>query len=460
MPDSIAHTSELDRREISRWINHRELRRVREHLVHREPQELADYIKDLESEEAIVVFRVLPRELAAEIFEHIPVEHQTTLLNSLGEPRVRILLNEMAADERTALFEELPASATRKLLNLLSPKERTIALTLLGYPESSVGRLMTPEYITVIAEWEITEVLKHIREEGPKSETFDVLYVLSKQKKLIGQVKLRHVLIAPLETQVKDIATEAVLSLTASEDQEAAVHLFTKYGLSTLPVVDSQNYMVGVVTVDDVLVIAAEEATEDIQKFGGTLALETPYLAAPFSQLIRSRASWLVVLLLGEMLTATTMSYYEGQLQKAVVLALFLPLIISSGGNSGSQAATLVIRSISIGELHMKDWWLVLRREIAAGLLLGILLGAVGLLRVALWGHFFASYGPAWGPLSFTVAFSLLFVVLWGTVTGAMFPLALKKLGADPATASAPMVATVVDVVGLIIYFTIASMLL
>lgn len=458
MTNVVLNNQIPDSRAISRWINHRELRRVRDYVTTLEPERIAECIEALELEEAIVLFRILPRNLAAEVFSCIGFEMQSRLLNVLGDSRIRLLLNEMAADDRTALFEELPAQATRALLGLLSAEERAIALSLLGYPESSVGRIMTPEYITVLPEWTVPQVLEHIRTVGASCDTLDVLYVISDEKgQLLGQVELFDLLIAPIETTVKALTHDVVAALNASEDQEVAVRTFTRYGLNTVPVVDSNGTLVGVVTGDDILQIAAEEASEDIQRIGGASVLETPYLQASFGLLIKSRALWLVVLLLGEMLTASTMGLYENQLQGAVTLALFLPLIISSGGNSGSQAATIVIRSLSTGEITLNDWLKILKRELAAGLLLGVLLAVVGAVRVALWGFAFEAYGAQWPALSITVLFSLVFVVLWGTVSGAMFPLVLQKLGADPATASAPVVATVVDVVGLIIYFSVAS---
>jgi len=460
MTNAVYSGLELDNKSISKWINHRELRRLRDYITTLEPERIAECIESLELEEAIVLFRILPRNLAAEVFSCLPFEVQSRLLNVLGDSRIRLLLNEMAADDRTALFEELPAAATRTLLELLSTEERAIALSLLGYPESSVGRIMTPGYITALPEWSVPQVLDHIRAVGEKCDTIDILYVISDEKgQLTGQVELFDLLTAPISATVSNLTHDIVAVLNALEDQEAAVRTFTKYGLNTVPVVDSNGTLVGVVTGDDVLQIAAEEASEDFQRIGGASVLDTPYLQASFGHLIKSRAVWLVVLLMGEMLTASTMGMYEDQLKKTVSLALFLPLIISSGGNSGSQAATIIIRSLSIGEILLKDWWKIFKRELGAGLLLGLLLAMVAALRVALWGTVFHSYGPNWLDLSLTVSFSLMFVVLWGTVTGAMFPLVLYRLGADPATASAPVVATVVDVVGLIIYFTVASLL-
>lgn len=446
--------------EVLSWIRARNLRAAREYLLHWEASILGEFIANFSVEDALVIFRILPRGLAADIFEWFPREKQTELLSSLRSDRVRALLDEMAADDRTALFEEMPASAVRKLVNLLSAEERAIASRLLGYPESSVGRLMTPEYISVAATWTVEKVLEHIREFGHKSESFSVVYVLGEAGKLLGQVRLRDVLISDLDQLVAQISTEGALFLRSLDDQEEAVRVFSRYGVSALPVVDDEGTMLGIVTIDDVLTIAEEEATEDIQKLGGVEALHEPYLEAPFLSLIRSRASWLVVLFLGEMLTASAMAAYEEQLQRAVVLALFVPLIISSGGNTGSQAATLVIRALSIGEISRADWFKVLKRELATGLILGAMLGVVGLIRVILWSELWGGYGPNPMALGCTVAVSLLAVVLWGTFSGSMFPIILQKLGADPATSSAPFVATVVDVVGLVVYFSVASLLL
>jgi magnesium transporter len=449
---------ELDTESISTWINHRELRRVRDYCINLSAERIAEAIEMLELEEAIVLFRILPRDLAAEVFACLSFEVQSNLLNELGNARVRLLLNEMAADDRTALFEELPAQATRTLLGLLSAEERAIALSLLGYPEHSVGRMMTPGYITVLSQWYVPDVLAHIREVGAKCDTMDVLYVVSnKDGYLIGQVSLFDLLTASWESCIAELRHDTVAVLDAFADQEEAVRVFTKYGLSTVPVVDSNGMLVGVVTGDDILQVAAEEASEDIQRIGGAEVLDTSYLQASFWSLIKARAFWLVVLLFGEMLTASAMASYESQLHKAVSLALFLPLIISSGGNSGSQAATLIIRSLSTGEIKCSDWSRILGREIGTGVILGTLLALVGSCRVALWGGLFQAYGLDWPSLTITVAFSLMFVVIWGTITGSMFPLILHRLGADPATASAPVVATVVDVTGLIIYFTVAS---
>jgi magnesium transporter len=449
--------------DILELIEAKELHALRDILISLEPSIIAEllitnFAAGTAIEQSVVIFRILPKQFATDIFEFLPFEYQTNLLNCLGKSQVKSLLNEMAADDRTALFEEMPPLAVKKLLNLLSVEERRIALSLLGYPESSVGRLMTPEYIAVKQTWTITQVLEHIRFFGNKSESLDVIYVLNLEGVLLGQIRIRDILVSDFTILVEDLSRESTVSLNAYENEESAVKLFSKHSVSVMPVTDRDGVLLGIVTFDDIFTVAQREATQDIQKFGGSEALEHPYLAAPFHKLVKSRANWLVVLFLGEMLTTSAMTIYAEKLENTVVLAIFLPLIIASGGNSGSQAATLVIRALSLGEIVVRDWYKVLIREIMSGFILGSLLGIVGFLRILVWSRVFNSYGDQWLSLGVTVSFSILFVVMWGTISGAMFPLLLKKLGADPATSSAPFVATVVDVIGLIIYFNIANL--
>jgi len=308
--------------------------------------------------------------------------------------------------------------------------------------------------------WTMDQVLAHVRKFGSDSETLNVLYVVDEAGRLHDDVRIREVLLADADKRVADLMDGEMVALNATDDQETAVAAFRRYDRTALPVVDSAGVLVGIVTVDDVLDVAEEEATEDIQKLGGSEALEDPYLAVGLLTLVKKRATWLIVLFLGEMLTATAMAFFEAEIARAVVLALFVPLIISSGGNSGSQAATLIIRALALGEVTLSDWWSIARREVMAGAALGTILGAIGFLRIAVWSAFSNVYGQHWLMIALTVAATLLGVVLWGTLVGSMFPLLLKKLGADPATSSAPFVATLVDVTGLVIYFTVASFLL
>ena len=320
---------------------------------------------------------------------------------------------------------------------------------------------MSPDYVSVLDQWDILRVFDHIRKHGTSSDSLDIIYVVDKSKKLIGEFNSKDLLLADPGSKVLDIMDEKIISLSALEDQEVAVKAFSKYSKTILPVVDSAGSILGIVTIDDVLEIAEEEATEDIQKFGGSVALDEPYLKAPFLKLIRTRSIWLIVLFLGEMLTASAMSFFSDEIAKAVVLTLFIPLIISSGGNSGSQAATLIIRALSIGEIQLKDWFKVLKREIGSGVVLGTVLGFIGFIRIIVWSQIFPNaYGSNSIEIAVVVLLSLTGVVIWGTVTGSMLPFIMKRLGADPAASSAPFVATLVDVVGLIIYFGVASLIL
>lgn len=442
------------------YLESRELHALRDLLIVLPPADIAELLVELSVDDRAVIFRILPRDTATEVFEFLPTDSQSELLTSLGTSRIAVLLSEMAADDRTALFEEMPAIATRQLLDLLPKEDRSQALSLLGYPESSVGRLMSPDYVSVKQDWPIWQVFTYIREHGKESDSLNVVYVVDDKGKLTGEIRTRDLLIAATDRKVSHIMSDKLIPLSANDDQEKAVQAFTKYGRTVLPVVDSNGIILGIVTVDDVLEVAEEEATEDIQKFGGSEALDEPYLKAPFMKLIRTRATWLVVLFLGEMLTATAMAFFSDEISKAVVLALFIPLIISSGGNSGSQAATLVIRALSIGEIQIKDWLKVLKRELASGVFLGGLLGIIGFFRVIIWSFFSDIYAGHELNIGLVVMISLTGVVLWGTVTGSMLPFVLKKLGADPAASSAPFVATLVDVVGLIIYFSVAAIIM
>ena len=378
----------------------------------------------------------------------------------MAQEDVAALLNNMAPDDRTMFLEELPATVTRELLALLTPEERSVALTLLGYPERSVGRLMTPHYVAVREHWTVRDVLDHVRTHGQDSETLNVIYVVDEQGALIDDVRIREFLLAPVDNRVADLMDRRFVALKASDDQEAAVAMFRQYDRSALPVTDTAGMLIGIVTIDDVLDVAEATATREIQRIGGSEALDEPYMHIAFGRMIQKRAGWLTALFLGEMLTATAMGAFEEEISKAVVLALFVPLIISSGGNSGSQAATLVIRALALGEVGLRDWWRVMRREILAGLSLGAILGSIGFLRISLWSAFSDMYGEHWLLIAVTVALSLIGVVLWGTLTGSLLPLLMRRLGFDPAASSAPFVATLVDVTGLVIYFSVALVVL
>jgi magnesium transporter len=373
---------------------------------------------------------------------------------------VASLLNNMAPDDRTMFLEELPASVTRQMLALLTPAERTVAVKLLGYPENSVGRLMTPNYVRVREHWTIREVLDHIRTHGQDSETLNHIYVVDAKGLLIDDIRIRELLLTSPDRLVSDLMDRQFANLTATDDQQTAVAAFRKYDRTALPVTDTAGMLIGIVTIDDVLDVAEAAATKEIQRIGGSEALDEPYMQIAFVKMIQKRAGWLTVLFLGEMLTATAMGFFEDKLKTALVLALFVPLIISSGGNSGSQASTLVIRALALGEIEFRDWWRVVRREIFSGLALGAILGTIGFLRITVWSAFGDVYGPHWLLVAFTVGFALIGVVMWGSIMGSLLPLVLRRIGFDPATSSAPFVATLVDVTGLVIYFSVATVFL
>ena len=446
--------------EIRDFIAERNFGALRELFREMPPADVAEVILDLDEDEQVIIFRLLPNALAADVFEYLEPEPQQQLLRAMAHEQVVAILNEMSPDDRTALLEEMPSAAARQLIKLLTPEERRVAQALLGYPEDSVGRLMTPDFIAIDDNWTVKEVLDHIREFGRDSETLNVIYVVDDRGKLIDDLRMREFLLRPLEAKVSDFRDRAFVALKVNDSQEEALNAFRKYDRVALPVVDSNGVLVGIVTSDDMLDVAEEEATEDIQKFGGMEALDEPYMRISLLRVVRKRAGWLVILFLGEMLTASAMGYYEGEIAKAVVLALFLPLIISSGGNSGSQASTLIIRAMALGELTLRDWFRVMRKEIMAGLLLGCVLGVIGFMRVAVWSQFSTIYGPHWLLVALTVGFALIGVVLWGSISGSMLPFILRRVGADPATSSAPFVATLVDVTGLIIYFSIALLIM
>lgn len=425
-----------------------------------EPADFAALVDELSEEEQLAVLRNIDTDVASAMFAHLDLAQQYELISQLPYDNVRNILNVMPPDDRTALLEGLPDDTAEKLMRMLTREERSVAETLLSYPENSVGRLMTPDFFALRPDWTVRQVLDYIRRQAKDIETLDWIYVVDDSNRLIDDIRIQEFLIAPLYATVRSIMDNQYVQLSVMDDQESAIESFRKYDRTALPVVDNAGVMVGIVTVDDVLDVVEEEATEDIQKFGGQEALDEPYIDTPIFQLVKKRATWLVVLFLGEMMTATAMQYFEEELARAIVLASFVPLIISSGGNSGSQAATLIIRAMALGEFHLKDWWMVMRRELFSGVVLGLILGTIGFCRIAIWHTLFDYYPQHWALLGLTVGLSLVCIVLFGTIVGSMLPFILKRLGLDPATSSAPFVATLVDVTGLVIYFTIALMIL
>ncbi|MDR3268423.1 MAG: magnesium transporter [Tannerella sp.] len=444
-------------------VNNKDWKILKQELNTLEPLHIAEIIEILDKDDAVVLFRLLPRVLAKETFQYLSHEQQEDVIEGLATNRNQIasLLNDLDPDDRTAFFEELPGKVSQRLVQMLSKEEREIATRLLGYPEDSIGRLMTPEFVAIKPYYTVEQALTHIRKFGHDSETLNVIYVVDDQWKLIDDIRIKELILASPAQVISETTDNRFVALNAYDDQEIAVKVFQDQDRVALPVVDTDGTLLGIVTIDDVMDVAEEENTEDFQKFGGTEGLDVSYTKTSLLELVKKRAGWLTVLFLSEMLTASAMGFFDNQISKAVVLALFVPLIISSGGNSGSQAASLIIRSLALDELKLRSWWYVMKKEILSGLLLGSILGIIGFSRIMIWQQAgFYDYGEFWVWIGLSVSISLVFIVLWGTLSGSMIPLILKRVGLDPATASAPFVATLVDVTGLIIYFTIATLFL
>ncbi|MEJ7912837.1 MAG: magnesium transporter [Chitinophagaceae bacterium] len=432
---------------------------IREFLDDQNISDIADLIYTYEDQESKIIAGMAIHR-AAGVFKILESPTQQSIIRTLPPGKTAELLNELPADDRTSFLEELPSNVVRELIKLLDPEERKITLSLLGYPENSVGRLMTPDYVYVYENNTVTEVLDTIRRVGKNTEMIDVIYVINDKGELLDDIRIREFILAAPGKLVSELMDERVISLGAFDDQELANEAFKMNNRVALPVVSSGNKLLGIVTIDDVLWVANEEFSEDMQKIGGTAALEQPYLEINLLSLFKKRVVWLIVLFLGELATISAMRQFEDEIAKVVILATFIPLIISSGGNSGSQAATLIIQAMALREISIGDWWRIMRREIFSGLLLGGTLGFLGVSLILIWSTFSDTFGTYYLSIGFTIGISLIGVVLWGTLVGSMLPLLLKRLGADPATSSTPFVATLVDVTGLIIYFSVAFAIL
>ncbi len=429
---------------------------IQEFLDDQNISDVANLINDNPDSESLIISH-LSIHRAASVFKILDPNEQKKIIEDLSVFKSAELLNELPADDRVAFLEELPNSVMRELIKTLDPDERKITLELMGYPENSVGRLMTPEYVYVYEYNTVKEVLDTIRRFGTNSETIDVIYVINYKGELLDDIRIREIILASPEEKVSELMDDRFISLNVTDDQELANEAFKMNNRVALPVTDDQNILLGIVTIDDVLWVANEEFSEDIQKIGGTEALDEPYLDISIFKLIKKRAGWLVILFLSEMLTASAMQFFQHEIETATILALFIPLIMSSGGNSGSQASTLIIQAMALGELTIVDWWRVMRRELITGFMLGLILGVIGLCRIYIWQtlHVF-DYGEHYKLLALTICFSLIGIVLWGSLIGSMLPIILKRLRLDPATSSAPFVATLVDVTGIVIYFSVA----
>lgn len=415
---------------------------------------------DLSEQERLEAFERLPRKEAGNFFLELSSRDELDLLLTLPERERRMWLRLLAPDDAADVIQLAPPEERGPLLALLDDIARREVNALLAYKEDAAGGLMSPRFARLRPEMTVDEAISYLRRQAAQIETVYYAYVLDDSQRLLGVVNFRDLFAAEWNTLIRDVMRIDFLYATEQMDQEAVARLFSTHHLLALPVLDSSGRMQGIVTADDIVDVVHEEATEDIQKFGGMEALDAPYLEIGFWQMVRKRAGWLAILFLGEMLTATAMGYFEHEIARAVVLALFVPLIISSGGNSGSQATTLVIRAMAVGEVRLRDWWRIIGREAPTGFVLGSVLAAIGAARILLWQAAWKPYGEHYFLVALTVGLSLIGVVLFGSLAGSMLPFVLRRVGLDPASASAPFVATMVDVTGLVIYFSIASVIL
>ena len=423
--------------------------------------DVAELLEGLNNEVAAVIFRLLKKNKAADVFSYLSSGKGVELLDMFTAQQLSEVMSNLEPDERVALLEELPGHLTQRVMNSMRFDDRTQVQKLLGYPPESVGRLMTPRYVRVKKDWTIEKSMRHIREFGHSVETVNVIYVVDSNEKLIDDLRLNQLILADPEAPIATLMDESFEALSAFDDQEEAVRMLSKYDRVAMPVVDSDGILVGIVTVDDVIDVAEEETTEDMQLMAGMDALDDYYSQTTITQMVQKRIGWLAVLFVGQLLTTTVLGEYESVIANAVFLTLFIPMIISSGGNSGSQAATLIIRALSTDDIKHDDWLKILRREVLSGLFLGLLMAAIGFIIILLWGYLRVDAFTQELVLSAAVvALSLIGVILWGNLSGAMLPFVLSKLGLDPAVTSAPFVSTLSDVMGIFIYFTIAISLL
>lgn len=410
--------------------------------------------------ERLDLFSALPADEADSFFLTLSYHEQAELVLLLSPLQRQIWLRRLAPDDVADLIQQTSEERRHELLNALDELSRREVTALLAYQEDAAGGLMNPRFARVRPDMTADEAISYLRFQARDVETIYYAYVIGNDQRLLGVISFRDLFSAERERPVRDIMHTSFVAVTEEMDQEEVAALFSTHALLAIPVVDAGGRIKGIVTLDDIVDVVTEEASEDIQKIGGMQALDAPYLETSFWQMIRKRAGWLALLFVGEMLTATAMGYFEEEIARAVVLALFIPLIISSGGNSGSQATTLVIRAMAVGEVHLRDWWRVVRREFLSGLVLGSVLGALGVLRIVLGPWLGQDFGRHSLLLGITVGISLVGVVLFGTMAGSMLPFLLRRVGLDPASASAPFVATLVDVSGLVIYFGLAQALL
>jgi len=438
--------------EIKELIDRKDWRTLKDILANWQLPDVADLLETLDESDRVIVFRLLNKEHAAEIFSEIEPDVQQELVEQLSNENIRQIISELSPDDRTELFEDMPGQITQRLLKLLTPEDRKETLGLLGYPEDSAGRLMTPNYVALLPNWTIEEALKHIRKSGRDAETLDMLYVTDKDEILLDDIPLRRIILTDLKASVKSIMDWSFIAINATEDQEEAARMMKHYNLTALPVIDEKGVLLGIVTVDDILDVIEEEVTEDLHKSASVVPLDMSYTATSSWGLYRRRITWLSLLALAGFFSSSVIAAFESTLSAIVALAFFIPVLIDSGGNTGSQSATMVIRAISIGELTLGKWFSVIKKEIIVGLMLGTSLGLI----LFLWGTFW----KGGGQIGLVVGISMITIIFISNLLGSLLPIILTKLKLDPAVVSSPLITTVIDATGLLIYFSIARLVL
>lgn len=443
---------ELLKPEIEEAIGNKDWRVLKELISMWPPPDIADLLESLKDEERLILFRLLPTELAAEVFVELQREVQAHLVKNLSGEKMKEILLEVPPDDRTEIFEELPGEVVSQLISLLPPEERKEALELLGYPKDSVGRLMTPDYVKIKEYWTVKYSLEHIRKFGKDAETINILYVVDDEGKLIGEVHLRRLVITEPSQRISEIMEKDFVAINAHEDQEEAAKMMRRYDLIALPVVDKRNILLGIVTVDDILDVYEEEATEDLHKRAGVIPLKFSYTATPIISLFKKRIVWLSLLAVAGFLSSSIIASFEGLLSKIIALSFFIPVLIDTGGNTSSQSATLIIRAIALGELDFKKWWQIVRKEVLVGILLGFGLFVLLFCYSFLWRKDIR--------ISFVVGLAVWAICIWANLIGTILPIILTKLKQDPAVISSPVLTTILDFTGLAIYFAIAYFIL
>jgi magnesium transporter len=449
--------------EVEELLKAEQWSELRQALHHLHPADVAEILANVNTKHAALGFRFLQRDDAGQVFAYLSTELQEKIIDQLSTEDAARVLEGMEPDDRARLVDEMPEECSQRIVAHLSPETRKITQAILGYPERSVGRLMTPDYVRIKQDWTVSQAIDHIRRHGKDAETINVVYVVDDSGKLIDDMRLRQVFLASPDTRIESLMNSSFVTLRADQDREEAVRLMARYDRTALPVVDGRGALIGIVTHDDVADVAQQEATEDIQKLGGVAALEEPYITTSHMTMFKKRGPWLAALFVGQTITIVVLGSFQKRLEEAAVLTLFMPLVMSCGGNSGSQAATLVTRALGLGEVGPSDWMRIIRRELISALLLGVVLSSMGWACVeffTLIGH--AKVAEPWHAqrLALHVALAIFSVVMWGVLLGSILPLGLKKLGVDPASASSPMVATLMDASGTMIYLGLAILIL